>query len=311
MKKSLVLWVILTIFAFALMSGGCGNDDSGDSRYGYGAGTADTHPYLLNTPLTAFSSQGKRHAINIDLKTPPPDSVACHIQEYGKYRDYHILTHSNFGSTDTYPGYIYFHQEKDGKALHSFRIKSPGGRRLAHPGGFQVIGDFMVCASGLGEDAHGADSIAWILDLSPLKNNEIPGTFKTLMTWPEGTSVAAVGITDLAKVFIYDEDDYWVYPEISKHLLAVHRYGERLDLYITDYSYDPYPTSLRNTNFRLYGSVDMRGKEYDGLNLFRDTNGDVWMYAFMGVYDAWNKPYITLIPLIICNDKNKILYDML
>ena len=170
-----------------------------------------------------------------------------------------------------------------------------------HPGGIQVIGDFLlVPATGVDYDEGVAR--VFLYDLTSLNSGTTPRVHNILTF--SSDSAASVGITDVSTDKLYrfpnDTDPLPLLPEsfeFYKYIMGVYDYdAEKLLLYrpnITWYldgqglSAFFYSPVTYDYGFDKIGEIGMSGKKYDNMALLRDTNGDVWMVGLRGEPIDW------------------------
>ncbi|MCL1809195.1 MAG: hypothetical protein FWG42_05400 [Clostridiales bacterium] len=253
----------------------------------------------VSNPLNAFNAikaDGNKNKIQLNSGLANSSS---HIQSYARYRgssyDFHVFSHSNLAGE---VGYIYFVSEErnyKNEPRYSLTLKIPqktekdkAGYWYNHPGGIQIIGDFMIVPviSAYGKVAGTSTftnrSIIYIVDLTPLKSStpSVPNNIKEIMREPNGSygSLSAAGIVDIKKELTGDVKTDKAGSNDIRYMMALYA-DERLEIYISDVTSNLW--DAKNYDYIKKYSFSERGKNnYQTIGLFCDTAGDVYMLGF-------------------------------
>ena len=153
---------------------------------------------------------------------PDTESIENHLQGIAMYKDFYIFSNSD----DPY-GRLVFVSKLGDKDVDKKTIWKDTA--LEHPGGIQVIGDYLLMGA---EGKEGGKDVGKILlyDLTPLNNSDpqVPGDPKTLLTIDGKSRASTVGVTDILQLngikLPYDKRVY---------IIGVTS-GSKLDLYSTN-----------------------------------------------------------------------------
>ena len=243
-----------------------------------GEAARDKHNYILRDPLAAFNrlkNNNKTEIYSVEFSGRPNISTdSHHIQSYAWYDGWHIIGHSRgplIGTDD--PGIFYF---KNTTTNAKFSMDFPAG--TLHPGGMQVIGDYLVVPTQRKSEKSTPKKSPEVLlyDLTPLRNGNHPWLITTLFTTFGGEQ--SLGITDVANYIEYkglNSDSYK-----GTHIAGVMDPGNnRLEIHIATGG-KGLADSQYHWNF--LGVTQLDRSHYDGMALVRDENHDIWMFGFFG-----------------------------
>ena len=213
-----------------------------------------------------------------------------HIQSYARYHIgngnyYHIFSQSNvYNKNNSNTGFLYFISEQN--PADSFVLKMPGSEVSAHnkyynhPGGIQVIGDYLVVGvvPADGTSIGGSPRI-YAVNLSKLKdNNEAPTTADVrLIADPNLAGAMSVGIVDLGSNFrLAGEDDSAINTAYPRYMLSIITEGEAY-IYVSDGSKSFWDSYITNSvQYHFITSFGLEAK-YESSGLFLDTDGHIYM----------------------------------
>ena len=240
---------------------------------------ADTHISRINNMPNAFRSIDSQFPTKYCLKLTKYErkdqAVTTHIQGFGYYRNKYALSHSriyfpgaiNILEDDDGTGRLYFHDEVNKKTSRRDVLN-----KSHHPGGFQIIGDYLVGAADMNSGS--------FVYINSLYNEPGSGSEKQLAVREGISSAAATGITDVSANLYYGSNDTTSSnTNEKKYIIAVHQYGKQLDLYRSKRTNSLW--ELNEDDFTNIGSIDMSSQNsYDNIQLFTDTDGQIWMIGF-------------------------------
>ena len=239
---------------------------------------------------------------NLDV----PFLVSSHIQGYARYEDFHIFSYSNLAGQQ---GHIYFLRDGDRPQSYQLRVPLtatrenelfPGGSNdwINHPGGIQVIGDYLLIAMQSASSAprYGKKTFVYIVYLGPLRNpdgitlkqnGEINLNAKMLLLSDQPGGSAGVGIIDVCSSF--GGNPY--VPGTVRYMIAIR--GAASDNRASIYFFLSNPTnSLWNATFpEVTGATDadkihafafqfLSSSNYQTLALLGCESGEIFMLGF-------------------------------
>ena len=210
-----------------------------------------------------------------------------HLQGYGIYRtenygDYHIWSHSHVNGNR---GYLYIISGRNSNDTYSIAFpevvrkeqdfnsnKYMKDAYFNHPGGLQIIGDYLLVAvQATADNNFGDNGIVYIVDLSSLKRGVAPTTANVKeLLGVKGTGTMSVGVTDIKAELgnsVGKKGNYLIALSGDNGSLALYMSNKAGNIWDTAGTYE----EVRHFN----GDLD-----YNGIGLFSDTAGDVFMIGF-------------------------------
>jgi hypothetical protein len=174
-----------------------------------------------------------------------------HVQGLARYGNYILLSHNNKGYS---LGFICALNVTSKKLAYTFDTPDA---HYNHPGGMQVIGDFLVVGV---ESSDYSKSYLHFYDLSSMTDTVHPAFVPFNMARNAGAG--AVGITS------YTDN------QVEYYLLAVYDNGH-MDFYKSN------GNPISNPDFKdIWFSTTVATTDYSSINLLTDVNQDIWMVGF-------------------------------
>jgi hypothetical protein len=291
------LTIVAAVLACTAVLAGCGGSNQSENNGAGHSPPANVAPGVAsseNPPVQdpaswigGINTANTKQTVKFDPNPKQPSYLVSHAQGYARYRgagyDYHIVSYSNVAGRY---GYVYIASNgthPNGKSLHAFTLQVPAqqiqfqavsGKKSVynphfnHPGGIQVIGDYLAVPvipyntkNGQFYDA----AIIYLYNLSSLKgpNPQKPSQYKEILRVPRtnGGSLQSVGIARLPN------------GEFCLGLVT----QNNLDMYTTSNT----PSNLWDANWRTSPDISFRlSHKYQTNGLFLDQTGNLWMVGF-------------------------------
>lgn len=185
------------------------------------------------------------------------EGFASHVQGMASYRSqYYIFTHSNYLGSH---GRILVIDRLKGSMVMEFPNTGDG---LNHPGGCQVIGDYLAVALENGDNQNG---VVHFYDLSMMDDHTRPALLPVVV--PARGGAGAVAITDIGEGYN------------RQYLLAIYD-DHAVTFYKSEYC------SLTDPNCHFAYAYDQRKlgpNGADNICLITDVNNNVFLLALSGV----------------------------
>lgn len=225
------------------------------------------NPKLAN--ITQAFQNVNDHASQEDLKGVEPlipNMAESHVQGVAYYKDYAIFSHNNMGNSR---GKLIIVNRTNDKLVHNIDIPI---ENLNHPGGIQVIGNFLAVSVEPSPNSNDKKSYILFYDLTTLNNSTPP----TLLDKPridrttgaQQGKAGAVGITN------------YTTPDGKEHYKVVVFDNMNVDTYTSN----EYPLGDDRLQFTYEKSFRLKGSGLQGVCLLTSTDQNINMVGF--AYDS-------------------------
>ena len=271
---------------------------------------------VISDPLAAFDAidkYGKLHYARYSdkvIKSTPSHPVS-HVQSYARYRvsndrGYHIYTHSNVSGQ---AGYLYIAMEQQPSVTFTMEVVDPSqvdsrgdqlypifeGKHYNHPGGMQIIGDYLVIAVVPATSAGiiGGRPKLYSVDLTPLKQTtpSQPTEIKEIrVPGIDGFDGArAVGV--MAVKEDVGKNGYVGATSADtkvRFMISVHT-GKTNHVFLSD----PTTRFSQATNYKDIVKLPTYDEHnYETIGLFADKQGKIFMLGFCTSFNGTDKAHL-------------------
>lgn len=213
--------------------------------------------------------------------TPPFSETLTHIQGMAQYHNYYIMTHD----VELGNGLIYIFNRATKRQVH--KLETPHSD-YHHPGGCQVIGDYLAIEIEKGDESY--MQFYW---LGTLTDSSPPILMPAHIKTEGKTGANCIGITD---VKTRNGREYVVIIKSNEGMTVYRSNGLYLD--------DP------KLEFRRAFSGSFRKGEStgaDNINLVTQQNGELFALVFAGNEKDWQSDYFDLYRVDLLNQEIKFI----
>lgn len=204
----------------------------------------------LVASFVGISKDGENHRYSGEPKIS--DMTQSHIQGAGPWKNYLVLAHND--NTDEH-GYIMVVNRDSQKLKYKFRTPN-----YNHPGGCQVIGDFMIVAI---ENGDYSKSRLRFYDLSAMSDSTHPTLLETPNIY-NGHGAGSAGITNYQDSVL----QYYVIASVDDDKLTTYRSNGGVPLG------DPTLTFTKGADRQDLAD------SYSSVGLVTDERQDLWLLGF-------------------------------